>query len=83
MPLGWKRDEASGSIYIPDIEVTRLALPRIPVRIGPTLVGTVEMQDGRLRLDLLKSLFDSGRDFTLSEILNSQNQLEALELNFT
>ena len=83
MPLDWKREVASGAIFIPDIEVTRLALPRIPVWIGTALVGTVEAQDGRLHLDLLKSIADSGRSFTLTEIHNSQNQLEALELHFT
>ena len=84
MPLDWIREDASGAIYIPDIEVTRLALPRIPVWIGTTLVGSVELHDdGRLYLDLLKPLTDSGRSFTLDEILNDQNQLEALELHFT
>jgi hypothetical protein len=82
MPLDWMREEASGEIIIPDIEVTRLALPRIPVWIGTALVGSVEAYGERLHLDLLKSLSDSGRSFTLTEILNSQNQLEAIELHF-
>jgi len=51
MPLDWTR-EASGTIHIPDIEVTRLAVPRIPVWIGTALVGCVEARDGRLHLDL-------------------------------
>ena len=83
MPLDWIREASSGEIIINDIEVTRLALPRIPVWIGTALVGSVELRGERLHLDLLKSLNDSGRSFTLTEILNPQNQLEALELHFT
>ena len=82
MPLDWIREDGSGAIYIPDIEVTRIALPRIPIWIGTALVGTVEARNGRLQLDLLNSIADSGRDFTLTEVLNDQNQLEALELHF-
>ena len=82
MPLDWIREDASGAIYIRDIEVTRLALPRIPVWIGTALVGSVESRDNRLHLDLLRSISDSGRSFTLTEILNSEDQLEALELHF-
>ena len=83
MPLGWNREDGSGAIFIPDIEVTRLALPRVPVWIGTALVGSVEVRGDRLQLDLIKSISDSGRNFTLTEILNAENQLEALELHFT
>jgi hypothetical protein len=76
------REEASGAIFIPDIEVTRLALPRIPVWIGTALVGSVEARGDRLHLDLIRSIADSGRSFTLTEVLNENDQLEALELHF-
>ena len=82
MPLDWVKEASSGAIHIPDIEVTRLALPRIPVWIGTALVGSVEGRNGRLHLDLLKSIADSGRSFTLTEVFNDKDQLEALELNF-
>jgi len=82
MSLDWMREEASGAIFIPDIEVTRLALPRIPVWIGTALVGSVEACGERLHLDLIRSIADSGRSFSLAEVLNDKDQLEALELHF-